>query len=76
MSEEESDVLVGAQEIVDYMYPKRGFTRRKGYHIIRKGLIPVWRVGNQINASKKTLDEFKRNQESSAYEGEKRPKKN
>lgn len=53
------DVLKGAEEIAEFI----GEKQRAVYHAIKKGTIPIYRIGESIRARKSTLREWIAKQE-------------
>lgn len=48
------DLLEGAAEIATFVWGPNA-NRRKAYHAIESGWLPVWRLGNRIYARKSRL---------------------
>lgn len=59
------DMLYGANAIADYL----GVPRRAIYHLVAKGNIPHFRMGETVCARKSTLTAWIANQEKETHRG-------
>ena len=51
------DLLIGAEEIASFIYGD-ATERRKIYHLVNTGCLPVFRLGSMVCARKSTLIEW------------------